>query len=211
MIFSESTRKNRLSIAVQALNLFVPLIALLPLSSDSYGLVETNWCSYTNAPAGVRWNIGLLLVSLCINGVAIIINCSVIARLLKNDPGNYRTVLKVVRGSTLYCFVTVGCWIPKMFTFNSGEFDVEGVGIQTARFFTFLACFCYFVIYVLERETMIAFEAYVQEAPKDSITQSITESDVDSNSFSFSSPQQSTDAAVTAQNFRKEFSLNPIH
>jgi hypothetical protein len=206
MIFSASHRRNQLSKPAQAVTFLFPLVAILPLTTGSYGQINNMWCTFEGSAKGSKWNIGLSMMCFIINMVAIAINVSVITRLMKTDPGNYKTVLKVVRGSSLYCFVTVGCWIPKIFTFDLGSVQTEDVGIQFSRSFTFVAGLCYFLIFLVERDSMVLFENYVTDNPKNSIGSSVEE---DVSDFS-STPHQSVDSVARGFEISKELSVASV-
>jgi hypothetical protein len=73
---------------------------------------------------------------LCINGIAIVTTWSVLARLLKNDPGgNYDCSKGSQRKHDCGALLLLDAEFPTHTRSVQGKFDSEGVGIQTARFF----------------------------------------------------------------------------
>ena len=131
----------------------------LPFLISYYAYAKENeFCSFSKMQAGVDWGVAFVLCGFVINACAFAANTFIIAKLLKAGSQSFSLIYRVMRGSTLYCLITVGFWIPKIFVVDYGQFTNVNVGLEASRFFTFFSGIAYFFIFLVERENMIKFE-----------------------------------------------------
>jgi hypothetical protein len=161
IIFTGVASKFKLSPRSQLIMFTFPLIMLLPLFTNSYGAVQNKWCTFKSDTMGASWNGSLMVIQLLVNLAALGVQGFILIRLNKHGSGNMRTMIRVIRGSTFYCVVTVCCWAPKIATIPFSDESNVVNAISFARFFTFFSGAFYFVIFIIEREMMHSFEREV--------------------------------------------------
>ena len=161
MIFTSNPNRFTISKLSRSFLLLMPIVMLIPIAA--YGSDDTDtWCTFKNDSIGKTWNIVRVVLSQLFNIPAVAINVYVVVKLARGGSQNYGILVRVVRGSSLYCFVTVGLWIPKLFTINFGSTNALSIALETGRFCTFFAGIAYFLIFVFELSTMLHFEKEVQ-------------------------------------------------
>lgn len=140
-----------------------PLITLLPYISDSYGIIDSTWCSFKTDNYGNMW-IFIVFLSwvwiFLLASVFILVKCICWSRM---DP---KVSTALFQSIGIYSVVTIVCWIPRSILrmglqYALGNSQTYKIYIYVAVVLTYVCGILYAVIFYQERETLVAFEEFV--------------------------------------------------
>ena len=171
MIFSNASRRFITTIWTQYAIVLFPLIACLPLTTNSYEAIDNNWCSYSRSGNGLIWFGTILVIELIIMMYSIGVMSIIVLKLYRSGEYSYGTIRKVLSTSGLYSLATIGCFLPKVFSLSIHHFARGPSGSDNTEFVahlvSYIAGILYAIIFYFERESLAVFEAYVMEVGTD--------------------------------------------
>jgi hypothetical protein len=140
--------------------LFPAFVAVLPFSSNSYGVEYSHWCSFNHSPAGKGMAIGFYSLTSVVLLLSFSILCLIIWKVRKGSGLRY----KIQRTLGLYVFITVCCWTPRtLLRFPAIGNPGAKIFIGASFSMTFIGGILYACMFAFEKRALERFEAYYRQ------------------------------------------------
>ena len=139
-----------------------PLITVIPFTTDSYGPIDDQWCSFKDNYVGDIW---VIVVFLFWIWIFILASVSTLIVSIYKIRGNVSNIIsKVCLGSGLYALATVVCWIPRSILRLGLQYELDKHNHDTFIFMsvvlTYVCGIFYAIIYLHERADLEKYETY---------------------------------------------------
>lgn len=129
-----------------------PLVSVLPFSTNSYGKVKNDMCSF-HKHNEIFWFIGFLIWSVMTGIMCIVLMLTTLCGVFRSDKTYGMQLLKTLG---IYSIATMILWIPRfvMNVMNYSNYD----NLQFTDFLTSIAGIIYCCIFLFEKKSLKIFE-----------------------------------------------------
>lgn len=135
-----------------------PMITLLPLITDTYGVEGVYWCSFqSNDPHNLVWSIAVFYAWIWL---LILISALFLGLLLwkvRRDPQMKQRILQTLG---VYSFIGIITWTPRSLV-RLGLITDDFTAVYTAFLFVYISGILYVFTYSFEMVALIAFEDFL--------------------------------------------------